>query len=149
MSSNTPQTLNPQIIGQVENAHRAILNRALAASGVTYDQWVALNVAIAAGGSIGYDALTSQVADALKQPAEVAQTAIAGLISNALLEGRTDQSGVLSVSESGQAFFQSVRQTTGEVVGRAYAGIPAEELATTARTLTTITNRLSTELAGG
>lgn len=149
MSSNTPATLNPQIVGQAESAHRAILNRALAASGVTYDQWVALSLAMAAGGSIGYDALTSRVADALKQPAEVAQTAIAGLISNALLEGPTDHSGVLSVSASGEAFFQSVRSANGEVIGRAYADIPAEDLATTARVLSLITARLTKELAAG
>ncbi len=38
-------TLNPQIIGQAENALRAILSRALARTGGgTYQQWVALSV---------------------------------------------------------------------------------------------------------
>jgi DNA-binding MarR family transcriptional regulator len=137
------------VIGQAENAHLAILNRALAASGVTRDQWVALSVAMAAGGPIGYDTLTSQVADALKQGPEAAQTAIAGLISNALLEGAIDQRGDLIVSESGQAFFQSVREANSKVIARAYAEIPAEDLATAARVLTTITARLSKELAEG
>lgn len=149
MTSNTPASLNPQVIGQAENAHAAILSRALAASGITRDAWVALSVAMAAGGSIAYDALTSRVADALKQSAEVAQTAIADLISNALLEGPTDQSGVLTVGDSGRALFQSVREANGQVIARAYADIPPEDLTTAARVLTTITARLSKELAQG
>ncbi len=149
MTSNTPASLNPQVIGQAENAHLAILTRALAATGVTRDQWVALSVAMAAGGSIGYDALTSRVADALKQGSEAAQTAIAGLISNALLEGAIGQSGELTVSDGGQALFQSVREANSKVIARAYAEIPAEDLATAARVLATITARLSKELAEG
>lgn len=149
MTSNTPASLNPAVIGQAEHAHAAILSRALAATGVTREGWVALSVAMAAGGSIAYDDLTRRVADALKQGPEAAQTAIADLISNALLEGAADQSGVLTVSDSGRAFFQSVREANGQVIARAYAGIPAEDLVTAARVLTTITARLSEELARG
>ena len=85
MTSDTPQTRTPQIVGLAENAHRAILNRALAS---------------------------------------------------------------VSVTRAGQALFHQVRRANSEVVARAYANIPADDLATTARVLTTITSRLDKELAG-
>ena len=42
-TTTTPLTLNPQIIGQAENAHLPILNHALAGSGLTKDAWVTLS----------------------------------------------------------------------------------------------------------
>jgi hypothetical protein len=49
MREQESPSLNPQILGRAENAHRALLERVLAGTGVSYGGWIALS--IAAGGN--------------------------------------------------------------------------------------------------
>jgi DNA-binding MarR family transcriptional regulator len=148
MTTSAPLALNPQIIGQAENAHLPILNRALAGTGLTKNQWVTLSLTMAAGGTIDRDQLVGQVTGALKIDDVAARAVIAELTASALLEDPTNEGARVGATDAGKALFHQIRSATSEVVARAYAGIPAEDLATAARVLTIITARLNKELAG-
>lgn len=148
MTTTAPPTLNPQIIGQAENAHLPILSRALAGTGVTKNQWIALSLTAAAGGTIDRDQLVGRVTGALKIDTAAAQAAIAELTASALLEDQTGEAAHVGLTDAGKALSHQIRAATSEVVARAYAGIPAEDLATAARVLTIVTARLNEELAG-
>ena len=49
--STTP-TFSPALVGQTESAFGAILDRELAGTGLTPPLWIALNLALAGGGSV-------------------------------------------------------------------------------------------------
>lgn len=138
---NTP-TLNPQIVGQAENAHGAIMNVVLAGTGLNRDRWVTLTLTMAAGGTIGRADLVARVTGALKISAEAARATVTELTGAGLLAG-SDQ---LAASGSGRALFAKVRGDIGPIIERAYAGIPAEDLQTAARVLMAVTAGLNREL---
>jgi hypothetical protein len=56
---NSP-ILNPQIVGQAENAHLPVLARILAGTGTTKHQWVALSLITAAGGAVEHTQLANK-----------------------------------------------------------------------------------------
>ncbi|MDX6222850.1 MAG: hypothetical protein QOD91_1904, partial [Frankiales bacterium] len=51
LASPVAPTLDPQIIGQAEKAHKPLLERVLARTGTTMNQWVALKLTAATGGT--------------------------------------------------------------------------------------------------
>lgn len=126
-------TLNPEIVGQAENAHEAVLARALAPTGITKQQWIALTLAVTA--PLGADGLARRLAGALRS-ADPAHRHLGGLVAAGLLTAEH------SVTPAGQELFARVRAETGQVIARAYAGIPAEDLQTAARVLELVTGRL-------
>lgn len=135
-------TLNPKIVGQAENAHEAVLAQALATTGVTKQQWIALTLAATAQEPLGADAVARGLAGALRSadPAAVRQI-LGDLVTAGLLTADH------AVTPAGQELFARVRAETGQVIARAYAGIPAEDLQTAARVLEVITGRLDQEAA--
>lgn len=137
-------TLNPQIVGQAENAHGAIMDVVLAGTGLNRDRWVALSLITFAGGSIRSDALAARMTDALKVTADVAHDAVAWLGDSGLAAA---DDGQVTITEAGRAMFGTVRGTTGPILARAYSGVPDEDLATAARVLVAITEGLNRELA--
>jgi hypothetical protein len=137
-------TLNPQIVGQAENAHGAIMNVVLAGTGLDRDRWVALSLTTFAGGSIALDTLTARMTDALKITSDAAQAAVSALAVDGLLAA---DGGEVTMTEAGRTMFATVRGRTGPIVARAYADVPAEDLATAARVLVAITEGLNRELA--
>ncbi|HZR50603.1 MAG TPA: hypothetical protein VFB06_13905 [Streptosporangiaceae bacterium] len=139
---DTP-TLNPQIVGQAENAHGAIMNVVLAGTGLNRDRWVALTLTMAAGGAIDRAALAARAAGALKITEEAARTALAELTDAGLLAG----TGQLTATDSGRALFAKVRGDIDPIIERAYSGIPAEDLRIAARVLMAVTAGLNRELS--
>jgi hypothetical protein len=137
-------TLNPQIVGQAENAHGAIMDLVLAGTGLNRDRWVALSLITFAGGSIGSDALVARMTEALKITAETADDAVASLRAAGLVADDGDQ---MTITEPGRTMFGTVRGTIGPILARAYSGVPDEDLATAARVLVAITEGLNRELA--
>lgn len=131
------ETLNPKIVGQAENAHEAVLARALATTGVTKQQWIALTLAATADAPLGTDGLARRLAGALRSadPAS-AHRYLDDLVTAGLLTAEH------SVTPAGQELFARVRAETGQVIAHAYAGIPAEDLQTAARVLELVTGRL-------
>jgi hypothetical protein len=137
-------TLNPQIVGQAENAHGAIMDLVLAGTGLNRDRWVALSLITFAGGSIGSDALVARMTEALKITAETADDAVASLRAAGLVADDGDQ---MTITEPGRTMFGTVRGTIGPILARAYSGVPDEDLAAAARVLVAITEGLNRELA--
>jgi hypothetical protein len=137
-------TLNPQIVGQAENAHGAIMNVVLAGTGLDRDRWVALTATMSADGAIATDALTDRVTGALKIPEEATRTVIADLVADGLV---TESGGHITATDTGRALFTRIRGAISPVVARAYSDVPAEDLETAARVLIAITAGLNRELA--
>jgi DNA-binding MarR family transcriptional regulator len=146
MTTTATLTLNPQIVGQAENAHLPLLNRALAGTGTTKNQWVALSLTTAAGGAVDRDQLVGRITGALKIDNAAAQAAITELTASALLEDLPGEGGRVGLTDTGRALFHQIRSASSAVIARAYGDIPAEDLATAARVLTLITARLNAEL---
>lgn len=147
MSSTPP--LSPQVVGQAENAHRAILERALAGTGITYHQWVALTITAASGDVVDRDTLVGRMAGALKMDDATASATIAALVASGLLETPAGGESRVGLTSTGRTKYGERRAAVDEVVAAAYAEIAPDELATAGRVLSTITARLNEELADG
>jgi hypothetical protein len=139
---NTP-TLNPQIVGQAENAHGAIMTRVLADTGLDRDRWVTLSLTMFSGGTIEAAVLMERATDALKVDPATAQAAVGGLAAAGLVTG----AGLVTVTDAGRRLFDRVRAAIGPIVARAYGDVSPADLQTAARVLTTITAGLNRELA--
>ncbi|QKW35642.1 MarR family transcriptional regulator [Actinomadura sp. NAK00032] len=135
-------SLNPKIVGQAENAHEAVLARALATTDLTKQHWIALTLAATAGEPLGAGALAGRLTSALRSAEPAAAHRILGdLAAGGMLTAEH------SVTPAGQELFARVRAETGQVIARAYAGIPAGDLQTAARVLELVTDRLDREAA--
>lgn len=137
-------TLNPAIVGRAEKHHTAVLTRALSGTTVDEKQWITLNQALAAGGTVERAAHVAHVAQlTLWRPADVG-TALAALAGTGLV--RETPGDQVEVTDAGRALVAKVRAESGEILGRAYGSVPAADLAVAARVLTTITARMAEEL---
>ena len=145
--STTP-AFSTQVIGQAENALGALMNRVLARTGGTFRQWVALNLTAASGGAIDRGQLVSRITGAVKIDDSAALAAIAELTASRLMESVPGEDSRVGLTDAGQARYQQIRTAIGEITARLYGDLPADDLATTGRVLTTITARANAELAG-
>jgi DNA-binding MarR family transcriptional regulator len=146
MATVTP--LNPQVIGQAERALGALMNRVLTTTGGTFHQWVALNLATAAGGSIDRDQLRSRMTGALKIDDAAARAAITELSAAQLLQDQPSEAARVGLTDSGQARYRQLRTAIDQLTTRPYGDLPADDLVTAGRVLGVITARANTELAG-
>lgn len=145
MSTTASTTLNPSIIGQAEKHHTAVLARALAGTTLDEKQWITLNQAVAADGPIERTAHVTRIAGMTQwNPADV-DHAVTALLAAGLLDVASGEQ--LAVTAAGTALTSQVRATSGAIVQAAYGAIDPEDLAVAARVLTTITARMSEELA--
>ncbi|MBF6347912.1 MULTISPECIES: hypothetical protein [Nocardia] len=142
----TPATLTPSVIGQAEKHHTAVLARALAGTTLDEKQWIVLNQALAAGAPVERGAHIAQVAAMTQWARTEVETAVNALLAGALLA--TTPHGLLEPTGTGKAMVSKVRAESGAIVAAVYSAVPAEDLATTARVLATITARMAQELAG-
>lgn len=141
---STAPTLNPQILGQAESAHKPILDRILARTGTSPNQWFALTLTAANGGAIERGQLVARLTGARRIEDAEAAAAIAELTAAQLIEAPAGEP--LRLTGAGQVRYRDIRAAVHEVVARAYGDIPAEDLATAARVLRLITARLNAEL---
>ncbi|MEV0295785.1 hypothetical protein [Nocardia sp. NPDC050710] len=137
-------TLNPQVLGQAENAHRAMLDQILRGPGMTYHQWVALTLAANAGPEIPVEQLSARLAGALKTDIDTATAALADLAAADLI---TDGTGVVRLTDLGHTRFGSVRADIERAMKQAYDNIAAADLATAGRVLAQVTAQLEQILA--
>ncbi|WP_306360258.1 hypothetical protein [Nocardia sp. CC227C] len=145
MSTTTPATLTPSIVGQAEKHHTAVLARALAGTTLDEKQWITLNQAVAAGQPVERTGHGVRVAGMTQwDPADV-DHAVAALLEAGLLRTATDDR--LEVTDAGTALAAEVRAASGAIVQAAYGAVAPEDLDTTARVLATITTRMAEELA--
>ena len=132
-------TLTPRLIGETEKTLNAFLGRLLAGTGVTEQQWVILSVAVARGGCV----TPQQAASALKLSASQAQDQLEQLTTAGYLTDGT------SVTQRARDLFSRVRAATLEITEWLWGDLPAEDLATAGRVLSTIADRANAELARG
>jgi hypothetical protein len=144
--STTP-TFGTPILGQTEKALDAILRRQLAGTGLTEPQWVTLSVTIAGGGNVDRDQLISRMAGVLKVSGAEAQGHIAGLAAAQLLHVPGGGESPVTVTEAGQRLHGQIRTAVTEITQRLWGDLPAEDLATAGRVLSTVLARANEELA--
>ena len=142
------QTLNPQILGQAEKAHAALLARILEGTPNTYHHWVAFNLIVAGDGRLDPDAFAERMTGGLKIDDATARKVIDELTEARMIEGSPDRAG-FQLTDEGQETYRSIRAAVDETIGPLYADIPADDLATAGRVLTLITARANAELADG
>lgn len=140
-------SFSPQLIGQTEKALNAFLDRLLAGSGVTEPQWVTLRLAVIGGGRIDRGEFTARVAGALKVPEAEAQARIAELVAGELLDAPDAERSQVDLTDAGRRLHDRVRTATAEITDRLWGDLPAEDLATAGRVLSTVLERADAELA--
>jgi DNA-binding MarR family transcriptional regulator len=142
MSPTTPLT---QFIGRSERALGALMSGVLAATGGTFHQWVALNLVTVNGDSIDRNELIARVTNALQIDDTAAETAITELADEGLL--RSVSGSVVSLSDAGRERYARISAAIDQINASLYADIPADDLATARRVLTTISERADAQLA--
>lgn len=144
--STTP-TLNGQVIGQAHAATRAVLERLLASTGITFQQSVALNATADSGGAIDRDQLVGRMVAGLKIDDSAALATIAELTALDLMEALPGNGTRIGLTDAGQALNRQIRAAIGEITTRLYGDLPADDLSTAGRVLTLVTARANAELA--
>ena len=134
-----------QLIGQTEKSLNAILDRELAGSGVTEPQWVALVLAVMAGGTTDRAQLVARIAAALKSADDAAEARIAELTDAGLLTASVDDEQV-NVTDAGHSMHSGIRERVVEITQRLWGDLPAEELETAGHVLNTVLERANAEL---
>ncbi|MCW2976499.1 MAG: hypothetical protein JWM06_1780 [Actinomycetia bacterium] len=143
------QTLNPQILGQAEKAHAALLGRILEGTPNTYHHWVAFNIIVAGDGRIDTDAFVERMTGGLKVDDAAARAVIDELAEGHMIETTSSDAAVLELTDDGRETYRWIRQAVDETIRSLYADISADDLATAGRVLALITARANAELAGG
>ncbi|MET7880214.1 hypothetical protein [Micromonospora profundi] len=165
---STP-TLTGQVIGQAHYATRALLERAVAPLGVSFGQVLALNVL--AAGAVERDRLVQRITGTLKVDEPAVQQIIAELLDADLARNASPDGGAsvgddsaaigdasvggdssavgpaIRLTDTGRAVQARIAGAVGDITGRLYGDIPADEAATVARVLTLVTQRANAELA--
>ncbi|MFE7796810.1 hypothetical protein [Nocardia sp. NPDC057440] len=140
----TVVTLNPQVLGQAENAHRAMLDEILRGPGMTYHQWVGLTVAATAGEQVPLEQLIGRLTGALKTDNGTVRTTLAELTVDGLID---QDSTTVRVTDLGRIRFATIRSDIEAAMQQAYADIPAADLDTAGRVLAQVTAQLNAVLA--
>ena len=138
--------LNPQILGQAEAAHRALLDRILAGSGTTYPEWVAVALSARSPEPLRRATLRDRIATALKIEANSAAQAITGIDTKGLIETPPERPESARLSAAGRRLHDDIRQAIDAVMTRVYAGLEPADLENAGRLLLTLTNRANDEL---
>jgi DNA-binding MarR family transcriptional regulator len=141
------ENLSPQVLGQAEKAHRAILDRILEDTSLTYYHWVAFSLMTAPGGQVNVDVLVERMTGALKIDDAAARQAIGELNDLHLIETASPDVPGIQLTDEGHATYLRIRNAVDETIGSLYANIPDEELATAGRVLSLITERANADLA--
>lgn len=139
----TDTTFTPQVLGETEKALNALLNSQLATAGLTEHQWIALRLAVLGGGALPRGQFAARLAGGLKVSGDEAGARIDELVAAGLLAGRPDDH--VAVTDAGRDLHTRIRGYVAEVTDRLWGDLPADDLAITARTLTTILARVNAQ----
>jgi hypothetical protein len=128
----------PQLIGETEKTLNALLRRSLDDTGLTEPQWVTLRLADLLDGDVGTDGLVAAVADR----AHFADAAdlVAVLTDRGLLAGGR-------LTANGRELYDTVRARTSAQSAPLWDGLPADDVAVTARVLNEVLTRAHAMLA--
>jgi DNA-binding MarR family transcriptional regulator len=142
-----PTTFGTPVIGQTEKALNAILDRQLAGTGLTEPKWITLTLTLASGGAIDRDELSRRVAGALKVGAAEAEAQISDLADAQLLQVSDTERSPVTLTDEGQQLHGQIRTAVTEITERLWGDLPADDLATAGRVLSTVLERANAELA--
>jgi hypothetical protein len=140
-------TFSAQLLGQTEKAANAILDRLLSQPGLTEHQWITLNLTVLNRGGVDADQLTEQVANALRISKAEAHARITELVTAQLLDVPDDKRAPVKLTDAGAQLHTRIRATVTQVSERLWGDLPATDLATAGRVLSTILERANAELA--
>lgn len=144
MSARIP--FGTQLVGQLENAFGAILDRELSGSGITRHQWVTLVVAVMSGNSdVERASLAARVAGALKIGQDATNAQIDALCDSGFL-ATSDSAATIAVTRRGTELHASVRSAVASITETLWGDIPADDIDTAARVLNTVLGRANAEL---
>ena len=142
----TQETLTGRDIGQAERAMRALLDRLLDVGGMTFEEWVALNLLVGSPGASGnLDTLTRRIAGSQRIGLDTAREAFARLERSGLAAARGGEE--VALTSAGEARFHHIKGEVDRTMERLYLGLSPAELATAHRVLVTIAEHASRELA--
>ncbi|MFE3324339.1 hypothetical protein [Streptomyces sp. NPDC059176] len=142
----TNPELTGQTIGMAHYATRAVLERALAETGTTFPQTVAINALRTGGNTTTREQLVDRLTGGLKIDGAAAAATVAELLNAALVETAPEAPATLRLTGTGTALASRIAARTADITARLYGGIPDEDKATTARVLTTVLARANAEL---
>ena len=138
-----------QLVGQLENAFGAILDRELSGNDITRQQWVTLVVSVMAGNSdVSRAPVAARVAGALKIGQDAANAHIDALCDTGLLAA-SGHTATIAVTERGANLHASVRTAVASISETLWGDIPTDDLTTAARVLNTVLERANAELERG
>jgi DNA-binding MarR family transcriptional regulator len=143
---STAPTFSPQAIGETEKALNAILDRQLAGTGLTEHQWITLSLTVAGGGAVDRDQLVGRVAGGLKVSEAEAQARIAELAAAQLVQAPDGEGSPVKLTDAGQRLYGQIRTAATRITQRLWGDLPAEDLATAGRVLSTVLARANAEL---
>ncbi len=136
--------LTSPMIGQTENALRAVLMRTLNGTELDYYRWVALKVVSDSREPLSAYDLVARLKGALKIDDATATESIDYLKAHDILDHAGD---VLTPTESGTALYRRLSDQIRENAQKIYAGLAADDLAVAYRVLSTITDQANALLA--
>lgn len=142
--STTP-TFTPRLLGETEKTLNAILDRHLSGAGLSEQHWITLTLAVVSGGSIGRDELVKKVSQRAKFSEEDVRARASELIATGLLDD--SDSSAVTVTDAGKETHARILGANTGLTERLWGDLPADELATTARVLSTILERANAEFA--
>lgn len=131
----------PQLLGMTENALRALLDRNLAGTGVTYHQWAILN---AADANSDLAAITALATSALKITPAAVGDALASVAAAGLADLGPDAA---QLTTEGKEWIAQRRAAIGQSTAGLLSNLPEEDLAAAGRILSTILQRANERLA--
>lgn len=134
--------LNPQVLGQAENALRALLERHLAGTGLDYQRWVALSLVRASVASADGE-LFDHLRSALKVDESIARAAIADLVLAGFVESG---GGRIQLTGAGAKRHADIKARIDDTIRDLYKNIPATDLDVAGRVLVRLATRANAML---
>ena len=130
-------------------ALNAILGRQLAGTGLTEPQWITLTLAVVSGDTVDCHQLVGRASGALRVSEADAQAHVTELAAAQMLLAPGGEGSTVTVTDAGQQLHLRIRTVVTQITERLWGDLPAEDLATASRVLSTILDRANAELAGG
>ena len=143
----TDPSFSTRVFGQAGKTLNAVLDRQLAGTGLDEPQWVILTLAVNSGPALDRDRFTGQIAEALKISQADAQARINDMIAAKHLQDGGGDGATVTVTDAARQLHGRINGTVSEITQRLWCDLPAEDLDTTGRVLSIITERANAELA--
>ena len=138
----TAPPLTGQDINLAAHATRTLLISELEPFGLTFEQWIVLNL-VGSGQAATADAIRRRLLAALGVDGPTADDLLAGLVRVDLLEEQGDD---VRLTSAGEQRWQEAVAVVADLVAALYAGIDGDDMATTRRVLVEVTERAQVRL---